>query len=428
MIFLLIITLFSCKKENSAIGLNLEDNIMQTNVVKDFDLRTSTVYEDSLQTSRLSFNVLGVLEDAEFGKSSASVAFHMRLPSAKFSFGNNFRIDSVVLFCQYVTNETYNGNLNSNIRLKVYELDQRIFVDTAYYSNQKLKVKSSVITTQDIMYNLTDSIKVNENGNVITYPPHLRINLGSNFTQKIQNISAANLISNEAFADFLNGFMLVPDSNQVNAGGAMTLINLRSPLSGIHVYYNDTSKAIFQIGNDAPRINLYSNNVSGAQIEAMIGDTSNSEFGYLKALQGLKIKIEVKDLLKLVTKNNVAIINAQIVFHYDDDAVVSGFPAPERLLLLKRDKNNKNDFVADQLLEAAFYGGELNTDKRSYSFNITREIQAILNQYHFNGLDDNSGFFLIVPTDVPIGASRIKMDTRKNTERGIQFKVSLITP
>jgi hypothetical protein len=203
---------------------------------------------------------------------------------------------------------------------------------------------------------------------------------------------------------------------------------LRSPLSGIHVYYNDTSKAIFQIGNDAPRINLYSNNFSGAQIEAMIGDTSNSEFGYLKALQGLKIKIEVKDLLKLATKNNVAIVNAQIVFHYDDDAVVSGFPAPKRLLLLKRDKNNKNDFVADQLLEAAFYGGELNTDKRSYSFNITREIQAILNQYHFNGLDDNSGFFLIVPTDVPIGASRIKMDTRKNTERGIQFKVSLITP
>lgn len=428
MIVFLIFTLFSCKKENSAIGLNLEDNVIGTKLITDFDLHTSTVYEDSLQTSRLSLNILGVLDDAEFGKSSASVAFHMRLPSANFSFGSSFRIDSVVLFSQYVTNETYNGNLNSSIKIKIYELDQRIFVDTAYYSNQILQVKSPEIIVQDVIFNLTDSIKVIENGVDVTYPPHLRVNLGNNFTQKIQNISAANLVSNEAFADFLNGIMIVPDTNQVNLGGAMTLLNLRSPFSGIHVYYNDTSKVIFQIGDDAPRINLYSNSFNNAQIAGIIGDTSNSDLSYLKALQGLKIKIEVKDLLKLVTENNVAIMNAQMVFHYDDDAVVSGFPAPKRLLLLKRDKNNKNDFVADQLLEAAFYGGELNADKRSYTFNITREIQAILNQYHFNGLDDNTGFFLIVPTDVPIAASRIKMDTRKNSERGIQFKVSLITP
>ena len=61
---------------------------------------TSTVREDSLKTDSLSHNLIGVINDAEFGRYEASSFFQFKLPQVDKVVSSQ-TLDSVVLFIQY---------------------------------------------------------------------------------------------------------------------------------------------------------------------------------------------------------------------------------------------------------------------------------------------------------------------------------------
>src|SRR5690606_10467470 len=139
---------------------------------------------------------------------------------------------------------------------------------------------------------------------------------------------------------------------------------------------------------------------------------------YVQSMSGLKTRIEIPNLLNLLDSGVYAVIDATFQIHYDESFNSTEFPAFSRTLLLKRDSINRNNFVLDQLLNSDFYGGTRNTNGY-YEFRVTREIQDILNNYRLNGLNRNTGFFLIAPSDNPISASRMMLDTQKGVARGI---------
>jgi hypothetical protein len=129
--------------------------------------------------------------------------------------------------------------------------------------------------------------------------------------------------------------------------------------------------------------------------------------------------------LNLLDSGVYAVIDASLRFYYDDATTSTEFPAFSRMLLLKRDGANRNNFLADQLLNSDFYGGIKNSSG-FYEFRITREIQDILNNYRLNGLNLNTGFFLIAPSDNPITASHLIMDMQKQQSKGVRLKLTLV--
>jgi len=73
------------------------------------------------------------------------------------------------------------------------------------------------------------------------------------------------------------------------------------------------------------------------------------------------------------------------------------------------------------------YGGNLDPETNTYTFHVNRHLQDLLDTYLATGEKKDRGFYLIIPSDNPITASRLVLDNSQNgTEPKIEFKVTYI--
>ncbi len=420
------LTHFACKKETGSIGLDSGQNNLNTIVLDTFSLYTRTVREDSIQSWNMSYQLLGALRSAEYGLNQSSLVTNFILPGANFAYPSTFNIDSVVLQLKYIPSGQYNGDLNTPMTIRVSELSEQIFPDTVYYSDRVFNTSANVFNGV-VQHNINDSIELVENGKTIKYGAHLRLKLDQNMVNKFANATAANLGSNQAFQSYLQGLKLEVETSSLAAGqGNVVYLDLTNSVSGIAVYYNDTGKYLFPTRGLTAKVNLFHHDFSGsANVTSQLNSTSSFDETYIQSMAGLKTLIEVPGLTELARTGTYAVVNARFDFYFDPTQVSPGFREFNRLLLLKRNDNGKNDFVVDQLLEPDLYGGSLKVDNY-YSFVISREVQDILNNSRQSGLNNNTGFFLIVPSDNPISAGRLRMDMAKGTNRGVKFVVTVV--
>jgi hypothetical protein len=108
----------------------------------------------------------------------------------------------------------------------------------------------------------------------------------------------------------------------------------------------------------------------------------------------------------------VAIHKAEIAFsvkNYDEF-----FFAPPRLSLFKPfSKSSNRNFLIEDAVTSTNYGGNYDESDGTYTFDITRHVQNILNSQYFNGIDTNDGLLLAVPTDQPVIGARCVIDHSK---------------
>lgn len=426
---LTLITHVSCKKETGSIGLDAGDSALQPFEIDTFTLITRTVEEDSLRTSGTSYQMLGATRTSEFGYTNSAMALSFALPTSSFAFPAGVVIDSVVLQAEYTGPNQYVGNLSTPMTITIEEIDERLYVDSVYYSDKQILTNAGNSQTfTNIVHNLTDSVKVLENGKLISYAPHLRLKLGPQMVDIFALASAGDLGSVTAFQNYFNGLKFEVDgSGLANGQGNIVYFNFKNPGSGLAVYFNDTGKYVFPVGSNGVKINLYDNDFSGVPAIQTQLNSPGADFDltYVQSMAGLKTRIDIPGLLNLLDNGAYAIIDAKFQFYYDATLTIPGFPAFSRMILVKRDSTNINNFVADQLLNSAFYGGAKHDDGY-YEFHITREIQDIVNTYRISGEDLNTGFFLIAPSDNPMTASHIQMDMRKGQTKGVKFVVTLV--
>lgn len=430
MLTLLVFTHFSCKKETGSVGLQDGDDAKGLIRIDTFTLVTRTVVEDSVRVDNISYNMLGATQDAEFGYNASAMLAAFRLPASNFSFPAGVQIDSVVLQLKYLKDDQYSGNLATPMNIRVHELNRRFYEDSIYYSNLVPDIKGVTQTVfNGVVHRLTDSVDLVENGKSNRYAPHLRLKLGASFVDVLQNASSSNLASNQAFQDYFNGVQMdVQGQNLADGEGNIVLFDLRHSVSGMAVYFNDTGKYLFPIGSDGFRLNLYSHDFGMASgIQAQL-NAPGQDFAttYVQSMSGLKTLIEVPHLNELLNSGNYAVVNARFECHFDGSQAGGGFEPFSRMLLVKRNEEGRNDFVVDQVLEAEIYGGSLDDTEDRYVFNISREIQDILNNSARAGFNKNTGFFLIAPTDGPVTASHLKMDMSKGGSRGIKLILTLV--
>lgn len=173
---LMLMTVFTaCEQEDKYVGSAIVgDNAAQFNIAK-VDVTATTLPSDTVKTNReILFNaVLGVFDDAVFGKSKASYYTQVRLSKLSPEFGKNPIVDSVILSIPTFYNKKdtlkhENYLFKKTYKLKVSDDKSCKITDTVYHyrNDRKYKIdsiygkKDSQITLK--VERVTESMKITD--------------------------------------------------------------------------------------------------------------------------------------------------------------------------------------------------------------------------------------------------------------------------
>jgi len=419
---------YSCKNDEERLGL-AGGNDPDVIVIDTFTVLTRTVAEDSFATHRLSLNILGATNSTTYGKNTAAVVVNFGLPDiTNFEFPAGSVVDSVFLVMQYAGETLYDGDLNTALNFKAFELNDKVYLDSVYYSDRVFDFNPTPINNSTATFNLTDSVTVTFNGETKKQAPQLRLKLdNSTFGSKLVGGNAANFASNTAFKDFIRGIRVAIDNSTLGANdGVAAYLSLLNNNSGIHVFYNDTQSVVFPINDGSAIVSTYDHDFTGTPIQNQINNPADYNICYLQSMAGSRIRVDIPGLHKIVNDDNYAVVGAFIEFTPDIGGVGAGFEEPSRLLFLTRDSNNKSTLVVDAINEPSIYNGNYNSSEMKYTFGFPRHVQLIQSELKRTGVNINKGFFIRIPSDRPITAGRLAVNTQKNTPRGIRFKLHVI--
>lgn len=418
-LFFLSIAVFfnSCKKDGELIPEfdSGNANVMKTDT---FTILTSLVKEDSIRTDVSIYNLLGIYNDPIFGPTASSFYTQATLNGLNVDFGAGAVLDSAVLTLAY--NGIY-GDSNAVISINVYEVTEQMSTSEGYYSNQRLAFDNTPIASTTFSPKIADSVLVAfEGGNVA---PHLRINLGNTFGNKIfAESGTSNMATNANFTQFFKGFYLTTTDSVQNTSlssgqGAIAYFNTNSSLSTLTIYYNDTSKYDFIINSESAKYNRFDHNYTGTDVEAQLLGGGDSTVSYIQTMAGVKTKIEVPHIKGLIKDGEVVINKAELIVTIENGTDVN-YPTIPMLTIVSIDNNGQSVFLPDFFEGLDFFGGALNSTEKTYTFNLPRHVH---NMIYDSG--SNNGMYLVA-TGQSITANRSVITTHKNQIAKLKLNIT----
>ncbi len=400
----------SCK-EPDTIGLEVQPPDDQLNLehTDTLSLVTYTVLDDSIRSDETVLALAGQYSDPVFGIHSSSFYTQLRLSSNNADFGANPVADSIVLTLVY---KAVYGDTNTQQTIKVYELNQNIYRDSSYYSNNSF-LTGSLLGTKTFVPKPLDSVKVDS----VKKAPHLRVKLSPQLAQRFIDVSGSSSLSDNAtFLQFFKGLYITmtPSGNP----GAILSFDLLNSLSQVTMYYknnaSDSLKYNFVINENCARINHFNHhryfNASSYLKSQIKGDTIKGDSVlFIQSMAGLKVKIKYPYLKNLIANGKIAINKAELIIKLDNDDLSETDYAPPPQLVLLEEQSGKIRFIIDQYEGISYYGGLYTASKKEYRFNIARHLQQIL-----DGEKENLGLSLVVWTaDRPSKANRVVLNGSK---------------
>lgn len=414
----LTVAVSSCNK-SSELGLEVQPVGSQLNVgwSDSTTLITRTVREDSLHTDAsviiTADALIGTYNDPVFGRASAMLYTQMRLPTNGPTFGVNPVCDSVVLSLVY--DPTWYGKKERQTQvMSVYMLSQDISTTSDYYSNYTLaKNMNDLAGNYHFLPRPQDSVTIL--GEVLK--PQLRVPLENDFGQTILNNQGTGVLANSTvFQSFSKGLYITAENTPPYASGEGSILHFKmaDAATKITIYYhnsnatnNDSLKYEIELSSVA-RFSAFTHDYSGANayLQQQIGATppDNDTAIFIQSLSGVKGKIDLPFLKNWNDHGRIAINKAELVIKIDTTALyqLDTFPAPSGLALFGITAGtNANYVVPDAYDVNEVYGGSYDNATKSYTFNIERYIQQVL-----NGTRDNTGLYLAA-TGGAVNANRV---------------------
>lgn len=390
----------------------------------------------AVQTNNLPLQLLGVYNEPVYGQQQANVLAQLSLSANNPSFGNEPRLDSVVLTLPYFSTKQENdaqGNAvykldsiygNSPFKLSItrsgyflndFDPEANFESRQRYYSDQGPLFESNLIgnpiyvnqafvpSAREVAY-----LQQNETGELDTtrVSPRIRINLSKEFFQTniLDKAGSAELSNNNNFRNFLRGLYF--KAEPVNGDGSLMSLNFNDSAAGIVLYYTNIEEVdgeeIEKPGTF--KINFGNNNVNTfnmpfpAPITQEIAASSNVPGAanlFLRGGEGSMAVIELfedeAELAELRSKNWL-INEANLTFYVNQEMVSGGITEPSRVLLYNLETNQLLvDYGADP--SAASENPNLAVRSHSpllvrdedengiyYKVRITEHVRRILNQ------------------------------------------------
>lgn len=400
---LLILAIFSCKKDPYEIGFDLlpPSDTLNVKTTDTCTVEAFSMRQDSVRTDKSSTLIMGSMMDPIFGQTTAGFYAQALLSSEGTDFGKNPVLDSLVLMLFY---SGYYGDTLTRQNVKVYEISEGFSYDSLHFSNQRLATYPTVLADQDFIPRIKDSVTVYKE----KIGPHLRINLSkqSNYLgQKILNAPADALATNAAFIKYIKGLYVT--ASPVNNKGALLNFTISNGVSKMVVYFHDGSDP----QNDSLHYDMLFNEISGRFIhidhngyldanqdlkQQILNHDSAQGAGklFLQGMGGVKIKLKFP-FMKGLGKGKVIAIN-DAVLQLNNLNADTTLPPPATLTLIRQDSVGRIGYLVDELEGPAYFGGTYDQNKKSYFFRMTQHFQKIVQNEYSNHFD----LYLMVNTPI----------------------------
>ena len=388
-LILIVVCLLSCS-EPSIIGLEVQPDsekiTISSNSSNLIDFNNES--EESL-INNASLNLLGELEDSYFLKNKASFITQILLPESNLTLEENLTVDSVILSYNY---SNYYGNLDGISSIEVRKIEQDVYSDSIYYSNDfSYNDFAQLLNIAEDYYISFDSLN-----------PLVRIKINNDIGQQILALGNTILSNNNDFLDDFKGLFV-----SAQAQNTILYLNPLATNSNFSIYYhNDLDSAntlSFQLDGNAARTNVFEKVISN--------DILNSKENiYIESMSGYKCNISFTDLDTLQKILAGKVVNQAIMsFELDNNLMINDIIPHSQLHLARLDSDGNIIDLTDYVIEgSSFFGGRL--ENNIYNFNITRYFHELL----FNGTHTNQLYLLDKSANSNANRSIIKKEVELN--------------
>jgi hypothetical protein len=371
--FSLLIIFNSCAEDPSDLGTDIlpsTDNIVvkvdSSTVVNSYTISGKSVLT-SVTTQNQQLYALGSLKDSIFGIGAASILtqFH---PAILMSAGSPRTVDSLVL---YLSSANFYGDSLSQMRVRVFELNQKLRNDTVYYSDINPAEYSDLsIELANTTFNVGDTL--------------IRIKItDTEFIDKFETMNDSVFKDLNDFRDNFYGIYLSVD--EVTEKGGYAYLNMRSEDTKFTLYFNgDTISDIYDMAftNIAAKANAFSHEYNGFPISENIDKPENHDsVMYIEGLAGTSGRISFPNLDIWKDKGLITINKAELILSVDQLLYPSlsedDYP-PDLYLLSLNDTvySNLYDDLIDQT--GTYFGGTYIKTQNVYVFNIGLHLQSFI--------------------------------------------------
>jgi len=367
-----------CNKDNN-IGLEVQPPGDKIHVFTDSSTTFSiyTVKEDPLTTTNHSYFMLGSYVDPIFGKSKADFMTQVLLTTSHLRFGENPVADSLVLYLDYGVLigedlQYYYGDTTTSQEIRIYEIEEDIYYDSTYYSNQNVE---NFYTPGNEIASLTYSPQPSRDS--------LAIPLSIDLANRILNADTTNLEDNTGFLEFFKGIYLQTD--MAMSDGSIVYFDILSSKTRLTLYFStdteDSLKYDFDISDNCARFSLFEHDYEGSVVESSIDDTVNqTNEVYIQSMSGTKalVKFELNEELVELAQKGISINKAELVFEIANDPSSENFRPPDNLFMTSLNLAGQDEFLPDYYLSMEHFDGNYYSSQGVYKFNIARHIKTLL--------------------------------------------------
>lgn len=425
---LFFVVLMSCKKDGELYP-DFNNENLSIHFTDTLNIVTTLLKDDSIPTLSAGSNLLGIYNDSVFGPASASFYTEITLSGANVNFGTNPLVDSVVLSMKYVSANSLYGSIITSQTVDVYRLSEK-FTKSDYYSNESLSYSSypTPLGSLSFLPNLIDTVQVIQNGDTTWQSAHERIRLSDTFGQEILNAGGGTntIASNAILSDLVNGLYITPSTTVSTTTlapneGSILYFDMNSSLSTLTIFYrNDagTEKSYsFIINSESKKFNHFEHNYTNTEIDKQLNGLSyDSTLTYVQAMGGIKTKLIIPNLKNLSAEGKIIINKAELIFNVSDFG--NNLATIPTLALTGISAEGQATFLIDYFEGAGYFGGVYNETDKTYTFNIARHLQDLIN----NNTTDY-GMYLVA-TSSSITANRSVINSFKHPSKNIKLNIT----
>jgi len=389
---LLLLALFSCKKDPYELGIDLlpPSDTLHVSVTDTCTVEAFSVLQDSARTDNSTKLILGSIMDPMFGKTTASFYTQVRLSSDAVSFGTDPVLDSLVLVLYY---NAWYGDTTTTQNIKVYEISQYLESNQSYWSNQQMESYPNLLADLTFTPHPTDSVKVNGDNDA----PQLRINMnqfGNYLGNKILYAPASVLETSAKFVYFMKGLHV--ETTPLNTKGALLDFTASNSISKLVIYYHNTDQGDslsyeMPVDDNSIRFNHFDHNQyldASEEVKRQILNHDSllgSNQLFLQTTGGIKIKVKFP-YLKDFGKGKIVAINDALLVFYANETDTTLSPPPQ-LTMVRQDSIGRIAYLIDENEGSGYFGGAYDSVSHSYYFRITQHIQKVIQNAYSNSYD-----------------------------------------
>lgn len=395
-------------KDPDELGLNVlpASDSLGTSYCDTLTVWTKTVREDSLRTDELTVQLLGSINDPVFGRHQASIYTHAVLSGIP-SFGGITEADSLVLVLAY---SGFYGDTTGQRTVNVYQMTEDMYFDSIYYSNQTFAYNPSPVASMNFTPHPYRSVVVGND----TLPAQLRIPLSLTMANDIlAHGGLPELSTADNWNAYFKGLYIQTDA----AGNCISYFNFYNSHLTLYYHGTDSVAKTYAFSLAGGRVNSFFHNYSGTPVSQQLIDSSAVDsLAFLQGMAGLKVKISMPFLKHFVDSGSIVVNKAELDITTQATSSLMYSP-PTKLLLVALDSTGSVNFPIDYYETAGYFGGDLNTSGNTYSFNLARQVQRIL-----DGRTSNYGFYLVV-SGSSVSANRLIIGSGKNQSYPVKMKI-----